>query len=264
MSIDLVLDRLDPKQRQRAIVIHNAVVKCTKAYNSESTAANLRDLKAAEAEWERIVAAAMPGIDENQDRQQDDRFENRLEAWNYLKDSGWQIGRSQFYTHCSEGRLLRERDGSYRRDRVDKYAELHCRRIETGERVNDTLSRMAEEKARTELDREKVRLEKEQHDMAIRKGEYVPRDEVELMIVGRAVAMLAHLKAMVQMRAGDLIELVEGKQDRAQELIAVLGLHVEETLSVFARDVEFEVIFEKNGNAVADEVDQENEDEQDR
>lgn len=191
-------------------------------------------------------------------------FANKLDVWQYLKLQGWQIGRSQFYEHCKQGRLVRETDGSYLGKMVDRYAKMHCRRVETGDKVNDRLAKVSEEKAITELEREKVRLEKEQHDLAIRKGEYVPRDEVELMIVGRAVAMLAHLKAMVQMRAGDLIELVDGKQDRAQELIAVLGLHVEETLSVFARDVEFEVIFEKNGNAVADEVDRENEDEQDR
>lgn len=176
----------------------------------------------------------------------DDTFPNRLEAWQYLQDSGWQIGRSQFYQHCKEGRLVREKDGTYRRERVDKYASLHCRLMETGEKVNDTLARMAEEKAATELEREKVRLEKERHDMALRKGDYVPRDEVELMIVGRAVAMLAHLKAMVQMRAGDWIELVEGQQERAQELIAVLWDGIEEHLAVFAKDIEFDVIFEKN------------------
>lgn len=176
----------------------------------------------------------------------DDHFTSRLDAWKYLQDSGWQIGRSQFYEHCKQGRLVREKDGTYRRERVDKYAQLHCRLIETGERVNDRLARMAEEKAEIELTRERVRLQRDEHDLALRLGEYVPRDEVELMIVGRAVAMLAHLKAMVRMRAVDLIDLVEGRQARAQELIAVLTGHIEEHLAIFAKDIEFEVIFEKN------------------
>jgi len=187
--------------------------------------------------------------DEQPDENQEDIFATRLDAWQYLQDSGWQIGRSQFYQHCKEGRLLRDRKtGKYLQAAVDKYAALHCRLAETGEKVDGKLSRMAEDKATTELQREKVRLEREQHELAVRKGEYVQRDEVELMIIGRAVAMLAHLKAMTQMRSGDWIELVEGKQERAQELIIAINNSIEEHLVAFARDVEFDVILERNGS----------------
>lgn len=180
----------------------------------------------------------------------DDYFDKRIEAWEYLKDSGWQIGRSQFYEHIKQGRLPRTKDGRYRREDVDRYAQNHCRLVETGEKVNDRLSRMAEEKAETELHREKTRLEKEQMDLAIRRGEYVARDEVEQMIVGRAVAMLAHLRAMVQMSASDLIALVEGNQRHQRELIAALHGRIEEYVAIFAKDIEFEVIFEKNTKEV--------------
>lgn len=176
---------------------------------------------------------------------EDDHFPHKLAAWEYLRDSGWQIGRSQFYEHCKQGRLPRK-DGRYLRTDVDRYAKTHCKLESTGERVNDTLSRMAEEKASTELEREKVRLERERHDLAARRGEYVPRDEVELMIVGRAVAMLAHLKAMVQMRTPDWIELVGGDQARGRDMIETVWASIEEHLSLFARDIEFDVIFEKN------------------
>lgn len=184
-----------------------------------------------------------PAVDENQD----DLFNTRLEAWQYLQDSGWRIGRSQFYQHCKEGRLLLDRKtGKYLQAAVDKYAQLHCRLAETGERVNDKRDRLAESKAEVEYERELVRLDKDRHDLAVRRGEYVPRDEVELMIVGRAVALLAHLKALVQMQSGDWIELVEGRPERAQELIGTVNRAIEEHLSVFARDIEFDVIFEKN------------------
>lgn len=173
-------------------------------------------------------------------------FPNRLAAWEYLRDEGWQIGRAQFYEHCREGRLPRQPDGTYLRRDVDRYAKHHCRRVETGERVNDTLSRMAEEKAKVELEREKVRLARENHDLSVRRGEFVAREEVELMIVGRAVAMMSHLKAMIRMRVPDWIDLVGGDQERARELIDAAQRGVEEHLSVFARDVEFEVLLEKN------------------
>ena len=176
-------------------------------------------------------------------------FPNRLAAWEYLREGGWQIGRAQFYQHCKEGRLPRQQDGSYARRDVDRYAKHHCRLLETGERINDTLSRIAEEKAATELAREKVRLERDRHDLAVRRGEYIPREEVELMIVGRAVAMLAHLKSMCRMKAPEWIDLVEGSQERGRELIDAVEAGIEEHLAVFARDVEFEVLLEKNAPA---------------
>jgi hypothetical protein len=180
--------------------------------------------------------------------EEDDAFANKLEAWQYLQDSGWQIGRSQFYEHCKQGRLPRGKDGRYLRANVDRYAENHCRLAETGEKVNEKMARMAEVKAETELARDKVRLEKETMELAIKRGDYVPREEVEQMIVGRAVALLSHLRAMVQMSASDLIALVDGDQKHQRELIGALNDKIEEYVAVFAKDVEFEVIFEKNAD----------------
>jgi hypothetical protein len=253
VDISALIEQASPQDKVRITVYHNAVVKCTQAYQGDSTAAKMRDLRAAEEALARAVAEITAGVEtenETGEEEQEDIFNTRLDAWQYLQDSGWQIGRSQFYQHCKEGRLLRDRTTKkYLQAAVDKYAQLHCRLAETGEKVNDKLGRMAEDKATTELEREKVRLEKDQHDLAVRKGEYVPRDEVELMIIGRAIAMLAHLKAMVQMQSGNWIELVEGNQERAQELIGSLNRSIEEHLATFARDIEFDVILERNAVA---------------
>lgn len=247
MDIASFLETLPPADRGKVIVFHNAVVKCTRAYQEDPTEIKLRNLRAAEQALAVEVERVQPteAVQNEVDDDQIDIFDNRLDAWQYLQDSGWQIGRSQFYEHCKQGRVPR-RDGKYRRDDVDRYAQHHCRLAETGEKVDKKRSRIADEKAEIELAREKARLEKDLHDLAVRKGEYVERDQVELMIVGRAIAMLAHLKAMVQMGAADWIELVEGRQDRGQELIATLIRSIEGHLATFARDVEFDVILERN------------------
>ncbi len=175
----------------------------------------------------------------------DDTFPHKLAAWEYLRDSGWKIGRSQFYEHCNQGRLP-FKDGRYLRADIDRYAEHHCKLAATGEKVNEKLARQQEEKVATELAREQVRLEREIHELAVKQGKVVALDDVEQMIVGRAVAMLAHLKAMVQMQAGDWIEAVGGDQARARDLIDLVQSGIEEHMAVFASDIEFEVIFEKN------------------
>lgn len=253
-TIEALRPHATPAEMQRAILLTNDVRKAMVALKEESSQATRKNLVHAEqvqAEFVGdLVNRYLSGSSDTPDTT-DDRFPHKLAAWEYLRDSGWQIGRSQFYEHCKQGRLPRK-DGHYLRDDVDRYAKLHCKLEATGEKVNDTLSRMAEEKATTELEREKVRLDRERHELAVKRGEVVDRDEVEQMIVGRAVAMLAHLKAMVQMKAGDWIALVEGNQARARDLIETVQSGIEEHLAVFARDIEFEVIFEKNTKEVAD------------
>ena len=196
-----------------------------------------------------------PGVE---DDTADETFPTRLDAWRYLQDSGWQISRSQFYDHVKQGRVPRK-GGSYQRADVDRYAQIHCRLLETGEKVNDKLTKFAERKAEVELKREEKRLERETYELAVKTGKYVLREDVELMIVGRAVAMLSHLKAMVQMGVGDWIALAEGNQERCRELIDDIQQKIEEHLAIFAKDIEFEVIFEKNttedGNGSSDNDD---------
>lgn len=244
---------VSPADYRKATVVTADARRAMAALGAESSVANRRNFAQAEAALQEFVGGLVerhlnPSTDQaasTDTDETDDHFPHKLAAWEYLRDSGWQISKSQFYEHCKQGRLPRK-DGHYLRADVDRYAKTHCKLESTGERVNETLSRMAEEKASTELAREKVRLEREIHDLAARRGEYVPRDEVELMIVGRAVAMLAHLKAMVQMRTPDWIELVGGDQARGRDLIDTVWIAIEEHLSLFARDIEFDVIFEKN------------------
>lgn len=247
-TIEALRPHATPAEMQRAILLTNDVRKAMVALKEESSTANrknLIDAESVQAEFIGDLIGRYLGGSADAADLADDHFPHKLAAWEYLRDSGWKIGRSQFYEHCKQGRLPRK-DGRYLRADVDRYAENHCKLEATGEKVNETLARQAEEKSTTELEREKVRLERERHELAVRQGKVVEREAVELMIVGRAVAMLSHLKAMVQMQAGDWIAAVDGDQSRARELIDIVQTGIEEHIAVFARDIEFEVIFEKN------------------
>ena len=69
------------------------------------------------------------------------------------------------------------------------------------------------------------------------------------MFVGRAVAFLSHLRAMVQMHTSDWLHIGEGNQSRAVEVIAAIQESIEEHVSTFARDVEFKVMLAPDGAA---------------
>ena len=244
--------KLDPKNRARYAVFHNAVVNCTRAYNDEPTAARLRDLRAAEQALEDLKSSISGGASSPAET-----FKNRLAAWEYLHLGGWHISRTQFYQHCKAGLVTREKNGKYLRESLDKYANGYCRRVDTGEKAGATT---AEKKAEIDLLRSEVRLQKERRELELIEGKSIPRAEVELMVVGRAVAFLAHLRAMVQMETSDWLHIGEGNQSRAPEVIAAIQDSIDRHIATFARDVEFTVTFAPAGEAPpADDLDDDDE-----
>ena len=152
------------------------------------------------------------------------------------------------YDAVRKGHLARNPDGSVERAAVDAYAATYCKRRSAGRKSAESAT-VAEEREAVRLEREKVRLQKERRELELIEGKAIPRGEVELMVVGRAVAFLSHLRAMTQMRAGDWIHIVNGDHSRAPELIAEVWDNIEEHIATFARDVEFKVTIMPDGEA---------------
>jgi hypothetical protein len=89
-------------------------------------------------------------------------------------------------------------------------------------------------------------LDKDIHDLGVRRQKFIPRDDFELAVVARAVAFMAHLNHAVQANAPDWIDLVNGDQQRAAELVHAVSAVIETRMSDFSADAEFEVILEAN------------------
>lgn len=175
-----------------------------------------------------------------------ENFSTKKAALEHLQADGWQIGQSQFYKHCKEMLLRPEKEGGYSLKAVEKYAAINLRRTETGQKVNDKLDRMQEERLEVELATAKVKLTREQHDLGVKQSRFIPRDEFELAIVARAVAFMAHLNHTIQSSVPDWIDIVEGDQARAPDLVATISEAIEQRMGDFAADVEFDVILEAN------------------
>jgi hypothetical protein len=258
MAVNKFPPGISDADKARYTVFHNAVIKCTKLYNEDPTASKLRDLRAAEkglADLKTELAEAAPAKKQAK-KPASPLFPSRTTAWTYLRDNGWLIGRTKFYEDCREGRLPREKNGKYTRANVEAYAATYCRRVDTGLRVGEEKGTVADQRESVRLEREKVRLQKERRELELIEGKSIPRAEVELMIVGRAVAFLSHLRAMVQMETSDWLHIGEGNQSRAPEVIAAIQDSIDRHIATFARDVEFTVTFAPAGEAPpADDLD---------
>ncbi len=172
-------------------------------------------------------------------------FATKASVWEFLKGEEYIIGRSQFYQHCKDG-LLRPRRGEYLLKDVTKYAKLHLRRADSGEIESDRERRIREEKLELSLQKEQVLLDKEKFDLSRKQGKFIPRADFEQAIVARAVAFMAHLNHSFQSAVPDLIDIVEGDQQRAGEMVEALSRLAEERMADFAVNAEFDVILEAN------------------
>ncbi len=175
-----------------------------------------------------------------------ENFTSKKAALDHLVASGWQIGQSQFYSHCKQMLLRPEKEGGYAVKAVEKYAGLHLRRTETGQKVNDKLDRMQEERLEVELATARVKLTREEHDLGVKQSKFIPRADFELAIVGRAVAFMAHLNHTIQTNVPDWIDLVGGDQKMAADLVATISEAIEQRMGDFAANVEFDVILDAN------------------
>ncbi|MBM9536171.1 hypothetical protein [Desulfobulbus alkaliphilus] len=173
-----------------------------------------------------------------------ENFKSLAAVLRHLHADGWQIARTQFYRHADEGKLERSPDGTYSLSAVVRYAERFCKRAATGKPLAASKATVAEQRDEIRLEREALKLESERLEFERLAGKLVSFNDVEDMTIARAVAMLAHLKAMAQMNAAEWIDLVGGDQARHRELIAAIWDAIEEQMATFARDIEFEVIFE--------------------
>lgn len=176
---------------------------------------------------------------------QDTILKTKADVLRWLTSNGWDIGKTQFYAHCREGLLRPQKNGgNYTVKSVKKYADLHVRRVETGVKETTRQEQMRDEKLELSLQRERIAKDRDQFELDRKKGQFIPTEDFEAAIVARAVALMAHLTHTIQTEVPNWIDVVEGKQDCAPDLVEAMTKKVEERIGDFAANAEITVIFE--------------------
>lgn len=251
MSTELpenIVANLDQIERGKYGGFRNAWVNAIKQHSSDTSSSSAKTVTDSKRLLEEFVDAVLTkyGQEEGQSGESAIAFRSQESVLEYLKNAGWKVSKSNLNRHCKEKLLRPSEDGTYSQRAVDRYAKTWLKQIATGQKVNERLDRLQEERLEKELKAANLKLDREQFELDIRRGRFIPRDEVEVMIVGRAVAFMAHLNHMVQSGAPDWIDLVEGNQGRSPELVAAICEAIEQRMGDFAADVEFDVILEAN------------------
>ena len=168
------------------------------------------------------------------------QFDSKIKVWHYLRGKDWKISRAAFYDHCIEGKLRPSKTGKYEIKAVAIYAKTHLVDKITGEKVDD--AELQRRKLEADTKRSETAAARAEYDFGIIQGKYIPREDVELELAGRAVVLDSALKYMVQSRAHEWVRLVGGDPANPPDLIEAMGNDLDQTLNEFARSDNFQVV----------------------
>lgn len=178
-------------------------------------------------------------------------FRNRLAASKWMRENGYKIGKSKLYQDTASGLLKVEPDGTVTIESVRRYIDHpeagireHLDTVQAGAdvEVREYHRRVAIAKAeKTELEAAKLRFEMDREQ-----GKWIPRDDLEMEMAGRAAVFEHGFRNLVRIRLDDWIHLVGGNVARAGELRIVINEELDRLLNQYSRSDNFLVLFEED------------------
>jgi len=216
---------------------HNATVSCLKSYNDEPTAAKQRDLSSARAALDEVVSRLW-GVY----FPEEERLETVKEALAFLVGKGFKVKNSKFYADCkgtikTPAKVGRQKDGSFLKRDLLLYAK-------TLPYLGDPAAGL-DQAQRRKLDLETRKIEKQtellEHELSVKQGKFVPREEAELARAAAISIIEANIRNLHLTNAGDWISIVEGAPAAASRLIDAMGQALDDLFNRLSKMDEFQV-----------------------
>lgn len=198
--------------------------------NTDPSPANLAALDRAS----RMLREAMSA------QQGSKNFINVAEILDYLKEQGRKASRAQIYKDLRLGHLLRQKDGTFRRLDVDRYAQT-LKAFALPEQAADEVSGLALDEAKERVGKLRAQRQALEFDRAVKQGKYIKREEVAAELAARAATLSVGLRSVFRIFAPELIALVGGDKNKADEMAEAYEHNLDAALNEFSRPMEFSV-----------------------
>jgi len=215
-----LLEKATDTDRVELKIHHNAQVACLKAYNDDPTALRQRDLKSARDALEDVINRLWPVYFPDEDR-----VETVKEAIAWLRAKGYKIANSKFYQDCkgtkkTPAKCRRQVDGSF----LVRDLYLYAKSLTY---LGDPAAGL-DQAHRRKLELETRKLEKQtallDHDLKVKQGAFVPREEADMMRAALVSILEANVKNMLMTHAGRWIAWVGGDPQKTSDFInAMIG-----------------------------------------
>jgi hypothetical protein len=166
----------------------------------------------------------------------------------YVEENGRKLKKSKLYVDIGKGLLKKQADGTFRQRDVNRYmASLPF--SATPDSLADKASDRQRRKEEEEIRRIRAIADKEEFMLAVKKGQYILREQVHLELAARAVTLASGLKTAFESHGLDIIDAVGGKPKKAPDLLLFIENLLDEAFNEYSRPIEFEVLFSSDEEA---------------
>lgn len=178
-------------------------------------------------------------------------FKNRSAVAKWLAENGYKVKKSKVYKDVDAGLLKMELDGTITIESVRRYIGHPeagiSEQIKTAETGQDREVREYHRKtASAKAEKIELEVQKLRREMEVEEGKWIPRENLELEMAGRAAVLDQGLRNLIQIRVDHWINLVNGDQARSGELRAAMFDELDALMNSYVSTDTFQVLFEED------------------
>jgi hypothetical protein len=235
-----LLEVADQPDQAELKILHNAQISCAKAYHEEPTLARKRDWDAAKAGLQEAIDRLWlkyAGSDESMPA-------DYRSAAEYLRRSGYKIGKSKLGKDYRRGLIPRQESGVFLPRDLERYAQaVGLERLATDAPALDEVGNLQETKTRREIEKLEEEIRRRRFEYERETGRYIERERLELELAARAAALDSGLRTKLKSKAKLWVAMVQGRPEHTPALMQDILSTLDETMNEFARMDRFHVIF---------------------
>lgn len=160
----------------------------------------------------------------------------------YAEECGRKLGKTKLFEDINKGRLKKQADGTFKQRDVDRYM-ASLKMAGTGDAVAERAADRQRRKEEADIRKAEASAKREEFDLAVKMGKFVPRDQVHAELAARAVTLSTGIKTAFEAKSLDIVSIVDGNPKKASSLIEYLETLLDEAFNEYSREMEFEVVF---------------------
>lgn len=226
-------DRLDSILAQSSStdvpVLLKAKEEAKRQVNADPSSANLAALDRVQ----RMLRDAMTqNITEN--------FTKMSDVLEYLQAQGRKISQSQLYKDVTKGYLKRQKDASFKKSDVERYAQT-LKALALPEKEANELSDLARQESEERLAKMREQRLSIAFDRGVKQGKFIKREDVTLELASRASVLSVGLRSAFRLHAPDLVDLVGGSANKTHILLEHFEKNLDAALHEYSQPIEFKV-----------------------
>lgn len=166
-------------------------------------------------------------------------LESYKDVLEYAENNGRKLAKTKLYGDIKSGKLKKLPDGTFGLKDVDRYL-LSLPTLGTPDGVAEKVAERMRRKEEADIRRVEALAKKEEFDLDVKLGKFIPKDAIYQELAVRAVVLQNSLKNSMEARVVDMIDLVHGDASLSDKALSFFGKLLDECMGEYARPITIE------------------------